>query len=294
MLINEIATKCNTTKKTIQYYVGEGLLVPKVLENGYNDFSEEDMNLLKQIVLYRKLGLSINEIKSILKNTKELATVLHQRALELEREKVKQELLKRIVSGESIENIECEINHIGADTIIIKKITELFPGYYGKFLSLNFAPYLTGKIETEEQMSAFYQIVDFFDNVPDFDLQEDLQQYLDECTAAFSTQEGTDIINDILQRKNDALQNIEEYVNNNKEAVDQYIKMKQTDEFTGSQAFRLMECMKAFCENSGYYEIFIPAMRKLSPLYNVYYEQMLKANEKFLEIYSENCENDKL
>ena len=87
------------------------------------DFSEEDMKLLKQIVLYRKLGLSINEIKSILNNTKELASVLHQRALELEREKVKQELLKRIVSGESIENIEREINHIGADTIIIKKIT---------------------------------------------------------------------------------------------------------------------------------------------------------------------------
>lgn len=48
--------------------------------------------------------------------------------------------------------------------------------------------------------------------------------------------------------------------------------------------------MKIFCESSGYYDVFIPAMRKLSPLYNAYYEQMLKANDKFMKNYPEYLE----
>ncbi len=287
MLINEIATKCNTTKKSVQYYVAEGLIIPKILENGYQDFSESDMELLKQVVLYRKLGLGIAEIKNVLKNPDELTSTIHQRTLELEREKIKQELLRRIVAGEKLENLEVEINNISASSVIIKKLAELFPGYYGKFLSLNFAGYLTGEIETEEQMKAFQQIIDFFDNVPDVDLPEDLQQYLDECSAMYASEAGEEVINDILRKKYDAIQNIEEFVADNKEILNNYMAMRQTEEFIQSPAFRLMEYMKRFCTNSGYYETFIPAMRRLSPLYDAYYTQMLVANEKFVEIYGQ-------
>ena len=48
--------------------------------------------------------------------------------------------------------------------------------------------------------------------------------------------------------------------------------------------------MKSFCANNGYNDIFIPAMRRLSPLYNEYYEQMIRANDKFIEIYPEYLE----
>ena len=290
MLINEIAKKCNTTKKAVQYYVEQGLIVPNVLENGYKDFSEQDTKLLKQIVLYRKLGLSISEIKRVLENHNELTYILHQRTLELEREKVKQELLKRLETGEKLENLELEINNISSNTIVIKKLLELFPGYYGKFISLNFSRYLTGKIETEEQMKAFCQIIEFFDNVPDINLPDDLQQYLDDCLEEYSSKEGIEKINHILQGKDNAVQDIDEFVKNNKDILDEYKKMKQTDTYKNSPAFRLMEYMKRFCTINGYYDIFIPAMRMLSPLYNEYYEQMLKANDKFIRIYPEYLE----
>lgn len=55
-------------------------------------------------------------------------------------------------------------------------------------------------------------------------------------------------------------------------------------------AYRLMELMKNFCASSGYYDKFIPAMRKLSPLYNEYYEQMMIANCQFIKNYSEYME----
>lgn len=51
-----------------------------------------------------------------------------------------------------------------------------------------------------------------------------------------------------------------------------------------------MELMKQVCSTNGYYERFIPAMRKLSPLYNEYYEQMIKANEQFIKNYPEYTE----
>lgn len=287
MLINEIAKKCKITKKAVQYYTQQGLIVPVIMENGYHDFSEQDAEILKQVVLYRKLGLSISEIKGVLRNHKELTSILHQRTLEIEREKLKQELLKRIENGEKVENLETEINNINSNAIIVKRLLELFPSYYGKFISLNFSRYLSGKIETEEQMKAFQQIIEFFDNVPDINLPEDLQQYLDEYLEVYSSEEGTKIISDILQKKDHAMQNIDEFVENHKEILDDYNKLKQTEEFKNSPAFRLMEYMKQFCTNNGYYDVFIPAMRKLSPLYNEYYEQMLKANDEFVRIYPE-------
>ena len=137
MLINETAKKCNITKKAVQYYVKQGLVIPEVLENGYKDFSERDIKLLKQIVLYRKLGLSISEIKRIFEDDSEVNSILHLRTLKLEQEKIKQEFLKRLASGESVENLEQEINNISSNTIIINKLLELFPGYYGKFISLH-------------------------------------------------------------------------------------------------------------------------------------------------------------
>lgn len=78
MLIHETAKRCNITKKAIQYYVEQGLVVPKVLENGYNDFSETDIEVLKKVSLYRCLGLSVSEIKDVLESKEVLKGILYQ------------------------------------------------------------------------------------------------------------------------------------------------------------------------------------------------------------------------
>lgn len=283
MLISELAKRSNTTKKAVQCYVEQGLIIPKILENGYKDFSEQDEELLKQIVLYRKLGLSISDIKCVLENSGEITKILYKRTLELECEKMKQKILKKLGTGETVEHFEKEINNISSNTIIINRLMELFPNYYGKFISISFSRYLTGKIETEEQMQAFNQIVEFFDNVPNIDFPEDLQQYLDE----YPFEEDMEKIKHILDERDNAIQNIEEVVNNNREFLDEYNKYKQSEEFKNSCTFRLMEYMKQICSANGYYDVFIPAMRKLSPLYNEYYEHMIEANEKFIKNYPE-------
>lgn len=287
MLINEAARKCGITKKAVQYYVEQGLVDPKVLENGYRDFSEEDTKVLKRVVLYRKLGLSIREIRRVLEDRGEISGIFYQRKLELEQEKTKQEWLKRLAAGEVIEDLEPEIDPLSSNTIIIQKLGELFPGYYGKIIRLHFSKYLTGKVETEEQKKAFHQIIEFFDRVPEIRLPDDLREYLDACMEEGSGEEETERLRRVLQEQEYALQNLDEFVRNHKKVLDDYQKYRQTEEYQNSPACRLMETMKQICAANGYDDTFIPAMRKLSPLYNEHYEQLLKANEQFTKSYPE-------
>ena len=287
MLINEVAKKCGITKKAVQYYVEQHMVNPNVLENGYKDFAAQDVEIIKRIVLYRRLGLSIPEIKKVLEQNDNVKSILYQRTLDMEKEKIRHSILKKIAEGESVEELSDEINEINSKSIIIKRLLELFPSYYGKFISLNFSRYLTGSIETEEQKDAFQEIIEFFDNVPDMTIPIHLQEYLDQYLELYSGEEGTEKINSILQGKQDAMQDINAFVDDNKEILDAYHNFKQTEEYKSSPAYQFMELMKEFCSSNGYYDVFIPAMRRLSPLYNEYYEQMLRANEEFIKKHPE-------
>lgn len=290
MLIHEIAKKCGITKKAVQYYVEQGIVSPKILENGYKDFSEKDVEALKKVVLYRQLNLSVSEIKCVLKNAESLKGILYQRTLELEKEKIRQDFLEKIASGEEIESLAGEIENLNENTIIIKRLVDMFPGYFGKYISLNFARYLLEKIETEEQRQAFKEIVVFFDNAPDLEIPDDLKQYLDEYLEYYSGQQGLDMIHQMLDAKEQAMDDIEKFVQENKNVLDEYYRFKQTEEYLKSPGYRLMTLMKEFCGTNGYYDVFIPAMRRLSHQYNEYYEQLLRANEEFVKNHPEYLE----
>ena len=68
MLINEVCNLTGLTKKAISYYEKQGLLKPKKSNNGYREYSEEDIALLNEISLYRKLDIAIKDIKVIVKS----------------------------------------------------------------------------------------------------------------------------------------------------------------------------------------------------------------------------------
>ena len=66
MKINEAEQILGITKANIRYYEKEGLLSPTRNENGYRDYSEADIQQLKQIVILRKLGIPVQQIGDIL------------------------------------------------------------------------------------------------------------------------------------------------------------------------------------------------------------------------------------
>lgn len=283
MLIKEVSKETGLTKKAIEYYSEHGLVDPKVLENGYRDFLGEDVEKLRKISLYRKLGLNISDIKAILNNPSLLTDIVHRRSLELDRQQEKQEVLKKLSDGSKLEDVEREINSITAKATILEKLLDMFPSYYGRFFSMNFSYYLNCTIETEEQKQAFEEIIEFLDNSPSLVFPKDLQDYLDQYTSYLSSKDITKMI----QAKEENIINYEEFMENNKDILNQYIEYKKTDEFKNSPVNKLAELTKEFCKTSGYYDKFIPAMRRLSSAYNKYQERLSEVNEKFIKDYPE-------
>lgn len=65
MKINEVEHAIGISKKNIRFYEDEGLLTPSRSANGYRDYSEADLDTLRQIKLFRKLDIPIDEIKQM-------------------------------------------------------------------------------------------------------------------------------------------------------------------------------------------------------------------------------------
>ena len=64
MKINEVETLVGITKKNIRFYEEKGLLSPRRnSENGYRDYGPQEVAVLQQIKLLRKLGLPLEEIR---------------------------------------------------------------------------------------------------------------------------------------------------------------------------------------------------------------------------------------
>jgi DNA-binding transcriptional MerR regulator len=64
--INKLAQIAGVSKRTLRYYEEMGLLTPsRVSSNGYRIYGQREVDLLQQILFYRELGVSLDEIKTI-------------------------------------------------------------------------------------------------------------------------------------------------------------------------------------------------------------------------------------
>lgn len=284
MLINEVCKECKLTKKAIEYYEEQRLVQPQVLENGYRDFSDSEIEQLKKIAILRKLGLSVSDIQAVLngKNKTALYNVSTKKALELETMKVKQALAQKLAQSQDWEYTRLQLEVLEQKQTISERLLNVFPGYYGKYVSLHFGLYLNEPIITKEQQEAFDTVISFLDSA-DPKIPIDLQQYLDEATKNFDTS----FVANVSNAMDKAVENPEKYIADNQEMLEQYIAFKQSDEYKNSQAYKLQELFVTFNQESGYNDIFIPAMKKLSQSYRDYHQAMQKANEVFMEKYSD-------
>ena len=73
-----------------------------------------------------------------------------------------------------------------------------------------------------------------------------------------------------------------------KDMLEQYRAVMESEEYKATPAYRLQECLKQFQNESGYNEVFIPAMQRLSPSYREYYKALQIANETFIRQYPQH------
>ena len=86
MKINEEEALAGIAKKNIRFYEEQGLLSPKRNpENGYRDYGEEEVLVLRRIRLLRKLDVPIDEIRLMLSGTHTVADGMRRHLISLER-----------------------------------------------------------------------------------------------------------------------------------------------------------------------------------------------------------------
>ena len=86
MTIKEAEIRTGLARANIRYYEEQGFFTPARGENGYRDYSEENIETLLKVKLLRQLGFSLEEISAIQRGERPLEPALAEREAGLERE----------------------------------------------------------------------------------------------------------------------------------------------------------------------------------------------------------------
>lgn len=87
MMIKEIEKLSGMDRANIRFYESEGLITPRRMDNGYRDYSENDLQILLRIKLLRSLHISLEEIRDLKNGSKDLMDTLSNQIIRLEQER---------------------------------------------------------------------------------------------------------------------------------------------------------------------------------------------------------------
>jgi len=278
MLRSEIQKETGLTRKAVEYYEDKGLIHPQKSENGYRDYSIKDLEILKKIAIFRKLGMSISDIYQCISSGGDtLSSVLREKQHQLDLDEKRKVILEMIVKGESDELINEKISLLEMKETIYEKLEIAFPGYFGQMLFAAYQPFLNESLENDGKNS-FYKYIDYLDRLPSFELTEEEKKYIEKISSPFDMK----TLKDINQAKRDAIENPEKWIQDNEDVISQYESYKNSEEYQNSMMKQIQDKLQKFMKENQYYEIAIPLIRKFSKSYDNYYKKLLKANEQYL------------
>lgn len=280
MLISMVCNICNITKKAIEYYERQGFIQPEIMENGYRNYTDKEIAMLKEVSMLRKLDINVADIKAIVfskDKCKALAEYQAKREILLEHAKAQYNCIGLLImNGYNLEEVKNFIEHtLDNNAIIRDKLLHSFPGNYGKFISLHFGRFLTEKIDTAEKAVAYQNVLDFLDSIERIHISKELEECFETISQALS---GID-----FERMEDAMtsamDDYEGYAENNREFIEQYIELRNSEEYKSSATFKMQKLLLDFQQSSGYYDLFIPNLKILSKSYERHLSKLQKAND---------------
>ncbi len=127
--VNKLARISGISTRALRYYDSIGLLRPaRVSSNGYRIYGQNEVEMLQQILFYREIGISLDEIKAILNNPefdKEKALQNHLTALQRKKEQIEK----------LITNVSTTIGSMKGENIMSDK--EKFEGFKQNLIDEN-------------------------------------------------------------------------------------------------------------------------------------------------------------
>lgn len=280
MRLNEISEQLGLSKRAIKYYEEQGFVHVKKDENGYRNYTDANVQRLKEIAAYRKLGISIGDIKLLLEKEDKaiLEKVLKQKQQNLDRNAQEIAALKEFLDTHDTGKLYQCLDYEN----VAHAIQEAVPGFYGYYFLHHFLPYLKLPIENKEQEEAYHAIVSYWDHTEiKLPFLMKLIGYL-----LYKMQREQDLY-DVLDQTEATIQmylhpNAEEYEKLKQHTMNNMKKQRSLwhrYSIPGIMKRKLMREMK----DKGYYDIFLPNMAILSPKYKEYLDALQSLNTRICQ-----------
>ena len=96
MTIKEVETLTGITKANIRFYEKEGLLAPGRSSNNYREYSEDDVEHLRKIRIFRIMGFSVAQIRQLADQPQRAAVLMEARAGQIQKEVKELERVRQV------------------------------------------------------------------------------------------------------------------------------------------------------------------------------------------------------
>ena len=162
---------------------------------------------------------------------------------------------------------------------IYEKLENAFPGYFGQLIFSAYQPFLNERLD-KEGLTAYKELVAYLDSLPIFELSKKEQAYIEKISATFNMK----TLKEVNESKIEAIENIEKWLEENRDILSQYNDYKNSDDYQNSPMKIIQDKLQKYMQDNKYYEIAIPLIRKMSRSYDEYYQKLLDANNKYIEL----------
>lgn len=278
MRLNEVIKQVDLSKRAIKFYEEKGLLKTKRDSNGYRNYTDKDISLLKEISSYRKMGIGLSDIKEILNDKSVLKQILIEKKKEITISQNELEALEKFIENNNIEELYDSVDY----KTLADAIQNSIPGFYGYYFLNHFLPYLQIRIQTKEQQEAYNRLIEFWDNT---NIRIPFLMKLNSWIL-FKLNSKKSLIVQIEQidsKIKEMLNPTEEEYEKLKKKVNEGYKLKNSIFYKYSLIGISQRKFMKELQNKGYNDIFIPSMIALSPKYKEYHNALMAINKRICD-----------
>lgn len=278
MRLNEVIKQVDLSKRAIKFYEEKGLLKTKRDSNGYRNYTDKDISLLKEISSYRKMGIGLSDIKRILNDKSVLKQILIEKKKEITISQNELEALEKFIENNNIEELYDSVDY----KTLADAIQNSIPGFYGYYFLNHFLPYLQIRIQTKEQQEAYNRLIEFWDNT---NIRIPFLMKLNSWIL-FKLNSKKSLIVQIEQidsQIKEMLNPTEEEYEKLKKKVNEGYKLKNSIFYKYSLIGISQRKFMKELQNKGYNDIFIPSMIALSPKYKEYHNALMTINKRICD-----------
>ena len=163
-----------------------------------------------------------------------------------------------------------------AQESLAERLLDAFPGFFGQYMALHFSAFLQEPIREEAQRAAFEEAVGYLDSVSLPELSPQAKEFLAQASGWYTPA--------VWEQVHAATLNAAEDPQGYMAAHAQEMAAWQQAKAAIPADHPLREIQKslaALTSSPGYQQIFLPALRRMSPAYDRYIRQLQQADAAF-------------